>query len=133
VADSPPVPLSRHRLVLEMEIGELRLRHDLLSASERKAHRKAHPCIDGWTAKEVRKYLEAMGLGRYTGYFATRPTDGDALLGMSKDDLHAVMLEHREKESREEREAAAEFLAAQLEMLRERSEASAGAAGECRA
>jgi hypothetical protein len=115
-----------------MEIGELKLRHALLSPSERRAHRKAHPCIDGWTAKEVRRYLEAVGLGRYAGYFAARGTDGDVLLGMSEVELGAVLLGHGGKESVEERDAALEILAAQLVMLRERSVASDGE-GECRA
>lgn len=114
-----------------MEIGELKLRHALLSPSERKAHRKAHPCIDGWPAKDVRKYLEAVGLGRYAGYFSARGTDGDALLGMNEVELGAVLLGQGDKESVEEREAALELLAAQLAMLRERSLTSEGE-GECR-
>eukprot|EP00967_Tisochrysis_lutea_P124423 scaffold207994_cov31-Tisochrysis_lutea.AAC.1 len=109
-----------------MEISELRLRHSLLSPSERKAHRRAHPCIDGWPAKDVRKFLEGVGLGRYASYFLASNTDGDRLLGMTEDDLRGVMLEHRDKESLEEMEAAVDYLAAQLIVLRERSTASAG-------
>ena len=114
------IPSAEHRMVIEMELGELKLRNGLLSTAERARHRKAHPCIEGWSAKEVRKLLEATGLGRFAAAFFSRGVGGDELLRMSGDELRAVMAEQASREEASAREAAAQLLAAQLEMLRAR-------------
>ena len=105
-----------HRLVIDMEIGELKLRHGLMTADERAIHLAAHPRTEDWSAADVRDFLEEQGLGAYAARFAR--LDGRGLLALRPAQLRSLAVGG---DSEETDEATFELLAAQVQYLRERS------------
>jgi hypothetical protein len=110
-----------HVLVIHMQIGELKMRHQIFSAAERAAHRAAHPSLDGWSATDVRAYLEAMGLVRYAERFAEAAVDGEVLRAMDDAQLERLLELPGEEGDVATRQADLGFLSAQLSMLRARA------------
>jgi len=106
-----------HLAVLEMELGELKLRRGLLSGSQRKAHLKAYPAADGWSEKEVRAFLQGVGFAAYANGFER--IDGAALLRLSQAELRERMVGAPSEYDADAQ--ALELLTAHLEVLRYRS------------
>ena len=105
-----------HRMVIEMELGELKLRHGLLTPAERHAHLAAHPRTDEWSPADVQRFLEGQGLEAYAPNFAQ--LDGGALVGLSDAQLRRLATGGG---SDEEDQATFELLAAQVKELRART------------
>lgn len=105
-----------HRLVIEMELGELKLRRGLMTAAERQAHLAAHPRTDAWSAADVREFLQEQGLGSYAPRFAS--LDGRALLALSDAQLQGLATGGSTDEVDK---ATYELLSAQMQYLRERT------------
>jgi hypothetical protein len=111
------LPVAEHRLALEMEIGELKLRRGLFSRADKKAHLAAYPRAAEWSAADVAAFLAQQGLGAHAAAgFAG--VDGRALLALSADALRARVA--AAGEPREQAAASAELLEAALEALRRR-------------
>ena len=108
-----------HRVVLEMEIGELRFQHGLMSAKERQAHRLLHPAADGWSAAEVGAFLADAGLERYSSRFVEHNIDGRMLLQLQPPMLRPLL--DVQPNANEANEAALELLTALIAQLRRRS------------
>lgn len=105
-----------HRLVIEMELGELKLRRGLMPPAERQAHLAAHPRTDAWSAADVREFLQEQGLGSYAARFAS--LDGHALLALSDAQLQDLATGGGTDEVDK---ATYELLSAQMQYLRERT------------
>ena len=110
------IPSAEHRMVIEMELGELKLRHGLLTPAERHAHLAAHPRTDEWSPADVQRFLEGQGLEAYAPNFAQ--LDGGALVGLSDAQLRRLATGGG---SDEEDQATFELLAAQVKELRART------------
>ena len=110
-----------HRLVIEMELGELKLKHGLLTAAERQAHLTAHPRTDTWSRVDVREFLDGQGLGAYAANFAQ--VDGQTLVAMSEAQLQVLTTGGGSDETDQ---ATFELLSAQVRHLRERTSSRMG-------
>ena len=109
---------AEHRLVIEMELAELKLNHGLLSSKEAKAHEQAHPSADAWSTRDVKSFLTQNGLSQYTQRFAQ--VDGRALLGFSIDHLRQLL--DVPSNPNETNEATLELMSALVMQLRKRGE-----------
>jgi len=112
-----------HRLVIEMELGELRLRRGLMSQKERRAHRLAHPAADEWRREDVQQFLAVVGLARHVSRFSD--LDGLGFLSLGESQLRA-----RLGLSASDAPHEADVLWEQLRMLRARSPHAATAKSE---
>ena len=110
-----------HRLVIEMELGELKLRHGLLTPVERQAHLTAHPRTDDWSRVDVRNFLDGQGLGAYASNFAQ--VDGRTLVAMNEAQLQVLATGGGSDETDQ---ATFELLSAQVRHLRERMSSGMG-------
>ena len=109
-----------HRMVIEMELGELKLRHGLLTPQERQAYLAAHPRTDEWSRGDVQRFFEGQGLAAYGPNFAQ--LDGRALVTISDAQLRHLAMGSG---SEEEDQATFELLAAQMKELRARTSSNA--------
>ena len=112
---------AEHRLVIEMELGELKLRHGLLTPVERQAHLTAHPRTDDWSRVDVRNFLDGQGLGAYASNFAQ--VDGRTLVAMNEAQLQVLATGGGSDETDQ---ATLELLSAQVRHLRERMSSGMG-------
>lgn len=104
-----------------MEVAELRYRRGLLTKGQQRAHRAAYPAADGWSVKEVGRFLNEMGHGKYVDSFKKARVDGRALLQLDGARLAPLMdVAPNELEANEQ---ATELLQAQITLLRRRSPA----------
>ena len=108
-----------------MEIGELRARRGLFSATERDAHERSHPRAESWDVGGVSSFLVDAGLGQFAPSFAAARIDGAALLRLSDAQLATLAGAPSADDTWEAGLAAQEQLSALVAHLRWRSRGGA--------